>query len=449
MQYCYRVAAIFLLGFFIDCINIFMSTIALPSITAQMSVSTESISWVANGYILGLTLIIPLSGWLASRFGARQIMVISMLVFSLAALGCARAESFPVLILWRFIQGVGGGLLIPVGQALTFNLFQGPQRARISTLVMSVALIAPALSPLLGGILVDTLSWRWIFYSSIPFSLLAALLAALWIAPEKRQSAPADIIGIFLVCGALGTLLRSLSLFSQRQEAVQAVLWLLAFLLLALGYVRHFRKTTAAILDLSLLRNPKLSLSIAVYYAVPGIFTGVNLLNIFYLQQVLHFSAGFTGSFMMLYGIGAFAAIIVAGRVYYRIGAARLFTCGIVLHSGGIALLSLVSYPGDTVVLSAAYLLMGVGGGIAANCAQTTALIDLSEQQMSRGSTLWNINRQLTFSLGTALFTLLLAVFSRYFPGESAWHLAFIIAAVCGLFPLRLIYQRRVFKEIS
>nr|WP_314418168.1 MFS transporter [uncultured Erwinia sp.] len=449
MHYGYRVATIFLLGFFIDCINIFMSAIALPSIAAQMSVATESISWVANGYILGLTLIVPLSGWLASRFGARQMIVASMLIFSAAALGCARADSFTTLVAWRFIQGAGGGLLIPVGQALTFNLFQGRKRAAISTLIMCVALIAPALSPLLGGLLVDVLSWRWIFYSNIPFSLLAALLAAIWIRPQETERVRADIVGIILVCGALGALLRSLSLFSEQQSLLYATLWLAAALLLAWGYLRHYRRQPSAILDLSLLRNPQLNLSIAVYYAVPGVFTGVNLLTIFYMQQVLHFSAGHTGSFMMLYGAGALVAMLVAGRIYYRVGAPRLFCCGLLLHSGGIALLSLVGHPGDGEVLCAAYLLMGIGGGIAANCAQTTALIELNEQQMSRGSTLWNINRQLTFSLGTALFTLLLAVLSHFFPGERAWHLAFIIAAVVGLLPLWLIYQRRFHKEIQ
>ncbi|WP_205065628.1 MFS transporter [Pantoea coffeiphila] len=449
MHYGYRVAAIFLLGFFIDCINIFMSAIALPSIAAQMSVATESISWVANSYILGLTLIVPLSGWLASRFGTRQTIVASMLIFSIAALGCARADSFSTLVAWRFIQGAGGGLLIPVGQALTFNLFQGRQRAAISTLIMCVALIAPALSPLLGGMLVDVLSWRWIFYSNIPFSLLAALLAAIWIRPQAMDRTRADITGIILVCGTLGTLLRSLSLFSEQHAVLQAALWLGVSLLLGCGYLRHYRRQSTAILDLSLLRNPQLNLSIAVYYAVPGVFTGVNLLNIFYLQQVLHFSAGHTGSFMLLYGVGALAAMLVAGRIYYRAGAPRLFICGMLLHSGGIALLSLVSDTSSSGILCAAYLLMGIGGGIAANCAQTTALIELNEQQMSGGSTLWNINRQLTFSLGTALFTLLLAVLSRYFPGELAWHLAFIIAAVSGLLPLWLIYQRRFHKEIQ
>ena len=138
MTYRYKVALIFLIGFFIDCINIFMSAVALPSISAALHVSTSDVAWVANAYILGLTLIIPVSTWLAGRFGSREILTASMIVFTASVWMCGLANSFNELVIWRFVQGIGGGLLIPVGQALTFNLFKGEQRAKISTLVMEI-----------------------------------------------------------------------------------------------------------------------------------------------------------------------------------------------------------------------------------------------------------------------------------------------------------------------
>ncbi|MEK8097300.1 MFS transporter [Morganella morganii] len=151
MTYRYRIALIFLLGFFIDCINIFMSAITLPAIAEAMQVSSLSVTWVANSYILGLTLIIPLSPWLAARFGIRELMTASMLLFAAAAVLAGSAESFASLIFWRFLQGVAGGLLIPAGQSLTFQYFQGRERSKISTIIMMIALIAPALSPMAGG----------------------------------------------------------------------------------------------------------------------------------------------------------------------------------------------------------------------------------------------------------------------------------------------------------
>jgi len=447
MCYRYRVAVIFLLGFFIDCINIFMSAIALPEIAGQLAIASGSLSWVANSYILGLTVIIPVSGWLAGRFGARPVLVISMLLFSLAAWGCGSSESFASLVLWRFLQGMAGGLLIPVGQALTFNLFRGRERAGISTLIMCVALIAPALSPLFGGMIVDTLSWRWIFWCNIPFSLAAAVLAALWIKPETLRATRPDIRGILLVCLALAAVLLGLSRLGEAGSAIAASLWLLAGLVLAFAYLKHYQRQPQAVIDLSLLRNPRLQLAVMVYYAVPGLFTGVNLLNIFYLQQCLHFSAERSGAFMLLYGGGALVAMLLCGRLYHRLGATILFSTGLVLHATGIALLALVQRPEQLLLLSLAYLLMGMGGGISANTAQTSALSDFDDRQMTRASVIWNINRQLSFSLGAALLTVLFSLLNHFYSAAQSYHQVFIAAAVTGLLPLWMIYRINCQKD--
>ena len=213
MTYRYRLATVFLMGFFIDCINIFMPAVALPTIAAEFHVGISAGAWVANAYMLGLTLAIPLAPWLADRWGARGLMAGSMLAFAVAAWACGEAGSFGQLVGWRFIQGMAGGLVIPVGQALAFNRFQGPERARVSTLVMAVALIAPALSPWLGGLIVDHGSWRWVFHSNIALALAAAGLAWLWVrdAPATARQRP-DLKGLVLVSAALAAWLLGMSL---------------------------------------------------------------------------------------------------------------------------------------------------------------------------------------------------------------------------------------------
>lgn len=169
MSYRYKIATVFLLGFFIDCINIFMSAIALPSIAAFFSVNPSITAWISNAYILGLVLIMPVSLWLSSLMGYRKLLCFSMLLFSFSICFIGFSTSIYSLIFWRFIQGLAGGLLIPVGQALVFGLFPNHERQRISTLIMAIALIAPAFSPTLGGIIVDTFSWRWVFFQTSHF----------------------------------------------------------------------------------------------------------------------------------------------------------------------------------------------------------------------------------------------------------------------------------------
>ncbi|QEM80988.1 MFS transporter [Halomonas binhaiensis] len=443
MTYRYRIALIFLIGFFIDCINIFMSAIALPDIARELQVSESSITWVANGYILGITLVIPVSNWLSSLFGARLTIMASMLIFSFGAFFSGISDHLSLLVLSRIIQGLGGGLLIPVGQALTLNLFKKHERARISTLVMTVALIAPAISPSTGGAIVDHFSWRWVFLSNIPLSLAVAVLALLWIRPEKIIVRRPDLKGLLLISLSVATLLLGLSLYADSAAKHIPLGLVMLGIFCAQLYWKHYRNKQDPILDLSMLNNSRMRLSVMVYHAVPGVFTGVNLLSIFYLQRVLGWSAGQSGLLMVLYAVAAFFAILTCGRLYNRTGAMPLFFTGIVLHAAGIALLSLVgqAHLSSLLLLVAAYLLMGAGGGVVANTAQTTAMLDFEDESLARASTIWNLNRQLSLSIGAAVFTFIFNLLQQQTTTTSAYHITFLIAAALGLLPLLRLSQ--------
>lgn len=404
MSYQYKIATVFLLGFFIDCINIFMSAIALPNIASSFSVSQSMVAWVTNVYILGLILIMPMSLWLATKLGNQKLLCYSMLLFSISICFIGFSESIYSLIFWRFIQGVAGGLLIPVGQALVYALFPNQERQRISTLIMAIALIAPAFSPAIGGVIIDSLNWRWVFLSNLPFSLLAAALAWLWIKKtENVSSEKPDIKGLVIFNISLLSLLLSFSFYSDYHNASFALTSFLISVGMLIFYIRHTKKISHPILNLELLKNKNLRNAFIVYYAVPGIFTGVNLLNIFNLQLNFGFNAKQTGLFMLLYATGALAAMISGGLLYQRLGKKSLLIIGITLHSLGIFLLFCISNTSPLSFLVIAYLLMGMGGGLSANIAQISSLIDFSGQDLLQGSVLWNINRQVSFSVGTVV----------------------------------------------
>ena len=404
MSYRYKIATVFLLGFFIDCINIFMSAIALPNIASSFSVSQSMVAWITNAYILGLILIMPMSLWLATKLGNQKLLCYSMLLFSISICFIGFSESIYSLIFWRFIQGVAGGLLIPVGQALVYALFPNQERQRISTLIMAIALIAPAFSPAIGGVIIDSFNWRWVFLSNLPFSLLAAALAWLWIKKTQNVSSEKpDIKGLVIFNISLLSLLLSFSFYSDYHNAPFAITSFLISVGMLIFYIRHAKKISHPVLNLELLKNKNLRNAFIVYYAVPGIFTGVNLLNIFNLQLNFGFNAKQTGLFMLLYATGALAAMISGGLLYQRLGKKSLLIIGITLHSLGIFLLFCVSNTSPISFLVVAYLLMGMGGGLSANIAQISSLIDFSGQDLLQGSVLWNINRQVSFSVGTVV----------------------------------------------
>lgn len=404
MSYQYKIATVFLLGFFIDCINIFMSAIALPNIASSFSVSQSMVAWVTNAYILGLILIMPMSLWLATKLGNQKLLCYSMLLFSISICFIGFSESIYSLIFWRFIQGVAGGLLIPVGQALVYAFFPNQERQRISTLIMAIALIAPAFSPAIGGVIIDSLNWRWVFLSNLPFSLLAAALAWLWVKKTKNVSSEKpDIKGLVIFNISLLSLLLSFSFYSDYHNALFAITSFLISVGMLIFYIRHAKRISHPVLNLELLKNKNLRNAFIVYYAVPGIFTGVNLLNIFNLQLNFGFNAKQTGLFMLLYATGALTAMISGGLLYQRLGKKYLLIIGITLHSLGIFLLFCISNTSPLSFLVIAYLLMGMGGGLSANIAQISSLIDFSGQDLLQGSVLWNINRQVSFSVGTVV----------------------------------------------
>lgn len=443
MSYRYKIATVFLLGFFIDCINIFMSAIALPNIAASFSVSPSMVAWVTNAYILGLILIMPMSLWLASKLGSQKLLCYSMLLFSISICFIGSSESIYSLIFWRFIQGIAGGLLIPVGQALVYALFPNQERQRISTMIMAIALIAPAFSPAIGGVIIDSLNWRWVFFSNLPFSLLASFLAWLWIKEtENVPSVKPDIWGLLIFNTSLLCLLLSFSFYGDYHNVTLAISSFIISVGLLTFYIHHAKKTTHPILNLQLLKNKNLRNAFIVYYAVPGIFTGVNLLNIFNLQINFDFNAKQTGLFMLLYATGALVAMVNGGLLYQRLGKKYLLVIGITLHSLGIFLLFCILSSTQLGLLILAYLLMGMGGGLSANIAQISSLIDFTGKDLLQGSVLWNINRQVSFSVGTVV---LISIYNLMSSSNdiSRYQHTFLIAAILCLLSLIPILKER------
>ncbi|WP_224992612.1 MFS transporter [Acinetobacter pittii] len=436
MSYRYKIATVFLLGFFIDCINIFMSAIALPNIAASFSISQSMVAWVTNAYILGLILIMPMSLWLASKLGNQKLLSFSMLLFSLSIWLIGSSESIYSLIFWRFIQGIAGGLLIPVGQALVYALFPNQERQRISTMIMAIALIAPAFSPAIGGAIIDSLNWRWVFFSNLPFSLIASALAWLWIKQtENVPSVKPDIWGLLIFNISLLCLLLSFSFYGDYHNATLAIGSFLISVGMLTFYLHHAKKTDHPVLNLQLLKNKNLRNAFIIYYAVPGIFTGVNLLNIFNLQINFGFNAKQTGLFMLLYAAGALVAMVNGGLLYQKLGKKYLLIIGIILHSLGIFFLVYISNSNQFSLLIFAYLLMGMGGGLSANIAQISSLIDFTGKDLLQGSVLWNINRQVSFSVGTVVLISIYNLMSSS-NGIIRYQHTFLIAALLCIISL-------------
>ncbi|MFL1550568.1 MFS transporter [Pseudomonas sp. D47] len=373
MTYRSKVAWIFLLGFALDLVNMFVATVAYPDIARELHASVTQLAWISNAYMLGLTVIIPLSVWLAAILGERTLIAASLLLFAGASVMVGQAGSIETLIGWRALQGLGGGLLIPVGQAMAYRHYPAAERSQLTARVMSVALLVPALSPALGGLIVDSVSWRWIFYANLPLALLTLLLALLWIKPD----APATVRPAL----ALG------SIFKQ-------------------------------------IRSPMLRVAMLVYLFIPGVFIGTSLIAILYLRG-LGYDATRTGALMLPWALASALAIFLSKKLFNRSGPKPLLLAGMALQCVGILLLT---KPEPALVILA-YTLMGLGGSLCSSTAQTLAFLDIPAERMGHASALWNINRQVSFCLGAAALSALLSALDSF-------AITFTMAAALTLLPL-------------
>lgn len=447
MSYRSKVAIVYLLGFFVDLINMFIANVAYPAIGQAMRASVSQLAWVSNGYILGLTLVIPLSAWLAQRIGGRRVFLLSLALFMLATFGAGNADSIGALIGWRTLQGMGGGLLIPIGQTLTYQLYRSHERAGLSAAIMLVGLLAPALSPALGGWLVDRLDWRWVFFANLP-------LAARWLRAETSATArkPLDGKGLLSACAALTLLLLGLTRLSEAGHQVSGAALLAAGLLVLAYYLRHSLRTPQPLLNLRLVGDPLLRNAMAVYLCIPGLFIGVSLVAMLYLQNQLGMPAAQVGGLMLPWALASFLAITLTGKTFNRLGPRPLLIAGCLLQGAGMLTLAQIDQAGQHALQIAAFALMGFGGSLCSSTAQSSAFLQIPDAQLADASALWNINRQLSFCLGVALLSLLLNLLLTGLPPAAAYRTCFILAGASVFIPLLLclrLANRAIVRQLN
>ncbi|AHI75221.1 MFS transporter [Burkholderia thailandensis] len=437
-----RIAAVYLLGFSIDLANMFAINAAYPALQRELHASVTQLAWIGNIYMLGLTVVIPLGAWLAHRFGERRLLAASLLVFALGSAGAASAQSIGALLASRLVQGLGGGLLIPVGQAMTYRAYPRETRARLTSIVMMVALLVPATSPALGGVIVDHASWRAVFAGMLALAALACVLALAWLPADVSNDAPRplDAAGLGLSAAGLIALLLGFTFASRRGAPMPAIAALAIACVAGLAYVRHARRSSAPLLDLALLSQPLLRVGVVIYLCVPGVFTGVNLIASLFLQNALGLSATQVGALMVPWSAASFAAIATTRRAFPLHGPRPLLACGIVIACIGVALLAtpLAAHEAGRML---AYAAMGFGASLCTSTSQSAAFLDVPADRMGEASALWNINRQLSFCLGSAVLGSALNFLLALDGGAAplAYRQCFALGALLTLLPLPLV----------
>ena len=220
VEYKWIVAVVYVCGISLDILDMTMVNVALPEIGREFHASTASLEWIVLGYLLSLAVFIPASGWIGDRFGTRRVFLFAVAMFTFASALCGQAQSLGQLVAFRVLQGVGGGMLVPVGAAMLFRAFPPIERAKAATVLFAGASTVGALGPVLGGWLVTNVSWRWIFYVNLPVGLLGFTIAFLFLREEREGIAGKfDLPGFVLSGAGLALVLYALSHGPERAGA--------------------------------------------------------------------------------------------------------------------------------------------------------------------------------------------------------------------------------------
>jgi EmrB/QacA subfamily drug resistance transporter len=384
---------------------------AIPSMAASLQVAPLSLKGVVTSYILSLAVGIPVSGWMADRFGTRRVFSSAVAIFTLASILCGLSQNTPMLVAARILQGIGAAMMMPVGRLAIIRTFPKSELLTAMNFVIIPALIGPLLGPTVGGLIVHWLSWREIFFVNVPVGL-AALLLAWRHMPDYRSDAPRplDLTGMVLFGSGVALLSWLLEVFGEHHLAAQpaAALLLLSFALLG-GYVWHASDMPYPLLRLTLFRVRTFRVSVAGGFITRIGVGGLPFLLPLLYQLGLGLPAWQSGLLMMPAAIAAMGMKFLATGLLARFGYRQVLIVNTVLMGLTIALFSQVGADTPIAAIVALSLLQGFFNSLQFSSMNSMAYADIGGTDSSMASTIASSMQQLSMSFGLACGSLVTA----------------------------------------
>ena len=396
----------YIVGLFMTIIDGTAVNVALPTLAREFDVPSTEIEWVAVAYLLALAAVIPAAGWLGDRFGSKRMFVVALVLFVSASVICGMAQSLDQLIAFRVVQGIGGGLITPIGSAMLFRAFPLSERSTAAVGVLSVAVVAPAIGPVLGGVIVDNASWRWIFLINLPIGILALAIAVLWLREEHlNASSRFDATGLILSAVGVSTLIYALSSGPERgwlapSTLIAAAIGVVCLIALVIVELR----LEDPMLALRLFSNRLFrTINIAATMVYAGFFGWIFVLPL-YMQTLRGFSATQSGLVQSPQAIAIFLVSNLLGkRVYRAIGPRRLMIFGGAMTAITTGSFGFVTLDTPLWIIGGGAFLRGAAVGLVFVSIQTGVYATISNAETGRATSVFNTSRQISFATGVAL----------------------------------------------
>jgi len=406
------VAGVATLGLIMAVLDTTIVNVALDTLSRDLHASLGTIQWVSTGYLLSLAAVIPLSGWMTERFGSKRTWIASLVLFAAGSALCALATSAGELIAFRVLQGLGGGMLMPVGFTLIAQS-AGPARVgRALSLVGVPILLGPIFGPIIGGLIVDSAAWQWIFVVNLPVAAVAVALAARLLSGDagRADAGALDWVGAALLCPGLAGIVFGLSETESHGGINHPIAFgpIVAGLALIVVFARHSLRVAQPLIDVRLFRSRGFRAAATTTFALGAALFGTLLVLPLYYQVARGQSALTAGLLLAPQGIGAALMLPASGRLTDRLGGGPVVVAGCSLMALATLPLAFVTDHTPYALLGVVLFIRGLGLGASIQPATAAAYAVIDTSQVPRATAALNTVRQVGGSIGTALLAVVL-----------------------------------------
>lgn len=408
--------------------------VAVPNLVQYFDTDLKTVQWAITGYTLALAAVIPLAGYMTDRFGSKQVFLTTVAMFVLGSVLCSVAQTSAQLVLFRVIQGLGGGMVAPIGMAMVFRLAPAERRGSIMGMLGIPMLLAPALGPILSGWLVEYVSWHWIFLINLPIGIVGIILGLKYLpVTEKKGRAHLDVFGIILAPLAFSMLAYGVNQGgSESWSSTGAIVGLSVGGAALVVFVIIELLQKFPLLELRVFRSSDFTRGIIISWVTQAALFGSMLFVPLYLQQIRSFTPLETGLILLPQALASGVGMPLGGRLFDRIGARPLVFVGLSIISTALFLLSGVTVDTGLPVIMACLAMMGLGMGLSMMPVNTHVLNSAPREWVTRVTPLTAAAQQVVVSFAVAGMTGYLTSQITTHTGEMAPGGNPLVAAVQG-----------------
>ncbi|MEA2405158.1 MAG: hypothetical protein QOE08_1805 [Thermoleophilaceae bacterium] len=406
------VAGVATLGLIMAVLDTTIVNVALDKVSSDLHAPLSTIQWISTGYLLSVAVVIPISGWVTERVGSKRAWIASIVLFAAGSALCALATSAGELIAFRVLQGLGGGMLIPVGFTLIAEAAGPRQIGRALALVGVPILLGPIFGPIIGGLIVDTASWQWIFVVNVPIAIAAIVVAARLLKPGagRADAGPLDWVGVLLLCPGLAGIVFGLSETESKGGIGHPVAFapiVAGFVLVGL-FVWHSLRVSRPLIDLRLFASRSFRAAAATTTLLGAALFGTLLVLPLYYQVDRGETALNAGLLLAPQGVGAAVMLPIAGRLTDRVGGGPVVVAGVSTLALATLPFAFVTAHTSYALLGAVLFVRGLGLGASVQPSTASAYAELKSAQVPRATAALNTLRQIGGSFSTALLAVVL-----------------------------------------